>query len=109
MKKLLISMAMVALLAVFALALQQTGNLIVTIMSEEGQILPGASITLSSNVLMGTRTQTTGSNGKATFRNLPPGDYAIEVVMDGFQGFRQAGIEVRLSKTSRTDVSMKLG
>jgi hypothetical protein len=109
MKKFIISMAMVALLAVFALALQQTGNLIVTVTSEEGQILPGASVTVSSNVLMGTRNQATSSNGKATFRNLPPGGYAIEVVMDGFQAYRQTGIEVRLSKTSRADVAMKLG
>jgi hypothetical protein len=109
MKKLLISLAMVALLAVFALALQQSGNLIVTIMSEEGQVLPGASITLSSNVLMGTRMQTAGANGKATFRNLPPGDYVIDVVMDGFQAYRQSGISIRITKTSRADVAMKLG
>jgi hypothetical protein len=109
MKKFIISMAMVALLAIFALAVQQTGNLIVTVMSEEGQVLPGASVTLSSNVLMGTRNQATSSNGKATFRNLPPGDYAIEVVMDGFQTFHQTGIEVRLSKTAKADVAMKLG
>jgi len=109
MKKLLISLAMVALLAVFALALQQSGNLIVTIMSEEGQVLPGASITLSSNVLMGTRMQTAGANGKATFRNLPPGDYVIDVAMDGFQAYRQSGISIRITKTSRADVAMKLG
>jgi hypothetical protein len=109
MKKLLISLAMVALLAAFALAVQQSGNLIVTVTSEEGQVLPGASVTLSSNVLMGTRNQTTGSNGKATFRNLPPGDYAIEVVMDGFQAYHQTAIEVRLSKTAKADVAMKLG
>jgi hypothetical protein len=109
MKKMIISMAMVALLAVFALALQQTGNLIVTVMSEEGQTLPGASIILSSNVLMGTRNVTTGANGKATFRNLPPGSYSIDVIMDGFQNYRQTGIEIRLAKTAKFDVQMKLG
>jgi len=108
MKKLLISLAILAL-AVFAVAQTQTGNLIVTVMSEEGQILPGATITISSNVLMGTRTQTTASNGKATFRNLPPGDYVAEVAMDGFQAYRQTSIEVRLQKTSKADVSLKLG
>jgi hypothetical protein len=109
MKKLIISVAMLALLAVFALALQQTGNLIVTVTSEEGQTLPGASITLTSNVLMGSRTQATGANGKATFRNLPPGDYNIEVVMDGFDAYRQTGIEIRLAKTAKFDVTLKLG
>jgi hypothetical protein len=109
MKKFIISVAMVAFVAVFALALQQTGNLIVTVMSEEGQILPGASVTLTSNVLMGTRNLATGSNGKATFRSLPPGEYTIDVVMDGFQSYHQTGIDVRLSKTSKADVSMKLG
>jgi hypothetical protein len=109
MKKFIISVAILAFVAVFALALTQTGNLIVTVMSEEGQMLPGASVTISSNVLMGTRTYAAGANGKATFRNLPPGDYTVEVAMDGFQAYRQTGVEVRVAKTTKADVSMKLG
>lgn len=109
MKKILISLAMLAFAAFMTLALTQTGNMIVTVVSEEGQALPGASITISSNVLMGTRTQVAGMNGKATFRNLPPGDYNLEVVMDGFDNYRQTGVEVRLGRTAKADVQMKLG
>ena len=109
MKKLLISLAILTFAALMTLAVTQTGNLIVTVMSEEGQVLPGASVTLTSSVLMGARTQVTGASGKATFRNLPPGEYAIDVTMDGFQPYRQAGIDIRLTRTAKADVSMKLG
>lgn len=109
MKKLLISLAIMAFVAGMVLALTQTGNLIVTVTSEEGQVLPGATVLVRSASLMGTRTQSTGSTGKATFRNLPPGDYTVEVSMDGFQSKTEEGVGVRLGKTAKSDIALKIG
>ena len=109
MKKLVLFLAVFAFAAGMILALTQTGNLIVTVTSEEGQILPGASVVVRGASLMGTRTQTTGASGKATFRNLPPGTYTIEINMDGFQPMVQEGIDIRLGKTAKTDIALKIG
>ena len=109
MKKILITLPILLLTAGMIFALTQTGNLIVTVNSEEGQVLPGATVTVSSPALMGTRTQTTGTNGKAYFRQLPPGEYVAEITMDGFQTFRREEIVIRIAKTTQIDVPMKLG
>jgi len=109
MKRFLLFLAIMAFAAGMVLALTQTGNLIVTVTSEEGQVLPGASVVIRSASLMGTRTQATGPTGKATFRNLPPGDYTIEVNMDGFQPMTQDGIGIRLGKTAKVDFALKIG
>lgn len=109
MKKLALFLAIFAFAAGMILALTQTGNLIVTVTSEEGQVLPGASVVVRGASLMGTRTQTTGASGKATFRNLPPGTYTIEINMDGFQPMVQEGIDVRLGKTGKADIALKIG
>ncbi len=73
MKKIIISLAMMAIVATMLMALTQVGSIIVTVTSSEGQALPGATVTIKSDVMMGTRTQPTGPNGKTTFRNLAPG------------------------------------
>ena len=109
MKRFLLFLVIMAFAAGMVLALTQTGNLIVTVTSEEGQVLPGASVVIRSASLMGTRTQATGPTGKATFRNLPPGDYTIEVNMDGFQPMTQDGIGIRLGKTAKVDFALKIG
>lgn len=86
-----------------------TGNLIVAVQSEEGRFLPGATITLSSASLMGSRTQDANVLGKAIFRNLPIGKYKIEAFLDGFQPGTLSNIEINLNKTTRTEIIMKLG
>jgi hypothetical protein len=108
MKKLLISLAMLAFVATMVLAVTQVGSIIVTVSSEEGQILPGSTVKISSTVLMGARTQVTGANGKTTFRNLHPGFYKIEVSMDSFQT-AVARTKISIQKVSKIIIRLKLG
>ncbi len=108
MKKLLISLAMMAIVASMLLAVTQTGTVIVTVTSEEGQALPGASVTINSDVMMGTRTQQTGPNGKTTFRNLAPGMYVVDVLMDSFKPGR-ANVRVLIQKTVKVAIPLELG
>ncbi len=51
----------------------------------EGQGLPGVTVTAKSPALQGTRTAVTSTNGDFVFPNLPPGDYTISFTMSGFQ------------------------
>lgn len=51
----------------------------------EGQGLPGVTVTAKSPALQGTRTAVTSTNGDFVFPNIPPGDYTITFTMSGFQ------------------------
>ncbi|MBN2135915.1 MAG: carboxypeptidase regulatory-like domain-containing protein, partial [Acidobacteria bacterium] len=109
MKKFFISLMMMAMVASMILAVTQVGSLIVTIKSKEGQLLPGASVMIKSAAMIGTRAQATGANGKTTFRNLPPGEYVVNVNMDKFQPVERTGVFVSIQKTTKIDVELELG
>src|SRR5512146_2243666 len=51
----------------------------------EGQGLPGVTVTAKSPALQGTRTAVTSTNGDYVFPNIPPGDYTLTFTMSGFQ------------------------
>jgi len=85
------------------------GNLIVEVISEQGEVLPGATVTISSTVLMGTRAQSAGPTGKATFRKLPPGEYRIEVRIDGFEPGILSKVEINEGKTTKSEIVLKIG
>ena len=85
------------------------GNLIVVVLTDEGQSLPGANVTIQSTVLMGTRSQTTSSNGWAVFRNLPPGDFRIEIDRDGFQRLLTVGIPIQANQTTKVVEELRVG
>ncbi len=83
MKKVIIIITAILCSALFVQASELHGTLIVTIESEEGQALPGATVMLFYGYQY-IRTEQTGPNGKITFRNLPFGYYRIDVLMDSF-------------------------
>ncbi len=53
--------------------------------TENGAPLPGASVSLRSPSLQGTRTTVTSVNGEFTFASLPPGDYKVTFSLSGFR------------------------
>jgi len=68
-----------------ALAQQLTGTLIGTVKDQHGGVLPGATVTVSSPALFGgALTAVSNEWGQLRFSALPPGSYALEVVLQGF-------------------------
>ena len=65
----------------------QTGTLRGIIMDGQNQVLPGATVTVSSPALLQSRTQVTDTTGLYVFRALPPGDYTVTVSMPSFKDF----------------------
>ena len=81
-----------------AFAQQQYGTLTGTVKDEQGGVLPGATVTLTSPALIGgPRVQVTGVMGTYRFPNLPPGTYTakfdIASQMDRYN-FVKAGMEL---------------
>ncbi len=104
-----------ALLAASTLALsaipaaaQRTGVLKGNVKDEQGGVLPGVTVTLTSAELMGTKTAVTDTTGFYRFVSLPPGDYRIEAMLQGFASYIKDNLRVHVDGTTTDDFVMKV-
>ena len=83
----------------------QPRNIIVTVVNDSGDSLQGATVTLigekNSQVL------TTNTDGECTFANLPPGQYRLLVVREGFNT-RAASVTLTDAADATVRVEMKV-
>ncbi len=103
-----------ALLVLFSLPSlaqsKESGAIVGQVMTPDGAALPGVAVSLSSPALIGgMQTAITGMEGKYRFVALPPGTYALEAKLEGFQVTRKEGIRLSISMTLTVDFSMTLG
>ena len=85
----------------------QTGVITGTISSSDGLTLPGATVTVASPALQGTRSAVTDLNGNYVIRGLPPGDYTATIQMSGMTT-RAERVVVALGRTTTFDTTMML-
>jgi hypothetical protein len=72
-----------------------TGTLVVTTRDQQGQPIAGAKVTIRSPALIGgSLSQSTQEKGQVRFPALPPGDYALEIEITGFEPRRDDGINI---------------
>ncbi|MBI2568779.1 MAG: TonB-dependent receptor [Candidatus Schekmanbacteria bacterium] len=83
----------------------QTGNIYGTVKDSGQGPLPGAAVELQSPQ-RAPQTVYTDVNGRFRFVDLPPGNYNITATMEGFQGNRMEGIDVRVGVSA--DLSFTL-
>jgi len=83
------------LLAVPATAQLTTGTLAGTLKDSQGGVVPGATVTLTSEA-RGTQLPPafTNANGDFVFANVPPDTYTLQVNMEGFKTLKRSGIAV---------------
>src|ERR1044072_7623550 len=67
----------------------QTGNIRGTVTTNDGRTEPGATVTLTSPALQGERSALTGEQGAYTFAAIPPGDYTVEIMLEGMTTVRR--------------------
>ena len=85
----------------------QTGQLIGVVRSADGQTLPGATVTVKSPALQGTREQITDANGDYAFKGLPNGPYTVTVQLSGMASVEQKTV-VPLGGTARVDAALQV-
>jgi hypothetical protein len=67
-----------------------TGALIGTVKDSQGGVLTGAVVRLSSPALIGgPQALTTDQKGQMRFPALPPGDYTLDIQLQGFAGYQE--------------------
>lgn len=87
----------------------RTGTIKGKVIDSEGEILPGATVGLSGEKLMGgVRSIITNEKGKFRFPNLTPGKYEITVTLDGFQTTKRTKLRVNIAGTIIVDVILGL-
>ena len=104
---LFIAVAGAFLLAAAPAMAQTTGNIEGAVTDQSGGALPGVTVELSSPNLQGTRSATTGNDGRYRFISLPPGQYKVTANLSGF-GAVEKTAQVTLDATATVNMQLQL-
>ena len=88
-----------------------TGAISGTLADGTGAVLPGVTITLSSDALIGnggTRKAVTNGEGLYRFPALPPGQYTLVFTLEGFRTVKREGIYIGVGFTATIDAKLDI-
>ena len=85
LRSLLVVLALVACAAVPASAQLSTGSIIGVTEDTAGSVMPGVTVALSGDRVIGTQTQVSDSTGNYRFERLLPGTYHLKFSHPGIQ------------------------
>lgn len=91
------------------LAQETTGGLEGTLKDGTGATVPGATVTLKSDQLIGTKTVTTDKSGYYRFTNLPPGTYTIVALAPGFAESKRDNVLLGVGRLPTIDITLSVG
>ena len=92
-----------------AFAQRTTGTLVGTVTDETGSVLPGVTVVLSGESIMGTQDNVTNAEGFYRFPALPPGTYRLSFSLTNFSTLNRDGVRVSVGSTVEENVSLKIG
>ena len=104
-------MVVLTLLTVARTAVAQTatGQIDGTVKDTTGAVVPGAAVTIKSELTGLTRTATADAKGNFSFALLPPGIYSVAAERQGFSTVRQTNIRLFVDNRIRVDLSLAPG
>jgi hypothetical protein len=94
------------LLAVPALAQEQTGSIEGTIRDSSGGVLPGVTVEVRSPALVGVSSVVTDSTGVYRFPALPPGRYSVNATLPGFTSGVVENVTLSLGQILKIDLAL---
>ena len=86
---------------------KETGAISGTVLDEQNEPLPGATVTISGPNLMGSREFVADAQGQYRFPALPPGEYTIKAQLQGFATSVQQNIRLTTTMRLTIDLIMK--
>ena len=87
----------------------QTGSILVKAVDQQGALVPGVTVTISSPVLVsGSMTGVTDAGGTYRFPSLVPGTYQVKLELSGFQSVVREGIVVLVGQTTPIEQNLKV-
>src|SRR4051812_8516020 len=104
-----VAVVTVVCLAAPANAQVQTGSILVRATDQQGAMMPGVAVTISSPVLVaGSMTGVTDTGGVNRFPSLVPGTYTVKIELSGFVTITRENIVVLVGQTTPVEFSMKV-
>jgi carboxypeptidase family protein len=99
------------LLAASPAAAQTTasGTLRGIAMDQQGAVLPGVTVSVTSDSVPGARTTTTDRRGEYRFADVPPGTYTLAAELEGFARLVRSPIAVNAGLNVTVDFTMTVG
>ena len=108
MKRLLVVVALLALLPTAAFAQVDRATLTGTVKDSAGAVLPGATVTVTNVATGVAATQTTTDSGSYLLVNLIPGRYQVDVELSGFKKSSQI-VTLDVGQRARVDATLEVG
>ena len=100
-------LALLLLTAGPAFAQVQTGSILVKVVDQQGAVVPGVTVTISSPALVaGQMVGTTDAGGVYRFPSLAPGTYSVKLDLQGFQSVVRGNIIVSVAQTTPIDLGL---
>src|SRR5262245_56980136 len=98
------SLVGVAILSRTAAEQVATGTITGTVHDSSGGVLPGATVAVSGQYLIGgAQERVSDAGGLYRFDNLPPGVYDLRFALDGFKTSQRTGIRIHAAFTATVD------
>ena len=92
-----------------AAAQSYTGTITGSIKDASGAVIPHATVTIIHQQTDRQETVTADLEGRYTSLPLPPGDYRVEAVLQGFRRAARTGVTVQVNSTVVIDFSLEVG
>ena len=86
---------------------QTTGSIVGRVVDSSGAPLPGVTVEASSASLQGVRARVTGAYGEYRFPALPPGEYRVRAVLEGFRPAEKS-VRVGVGSAAAGDLTLSL-
>ena len=102
--------ALTLCLAVPAQAQVQTGSIVGAVTDSSGAVLPGVTVSLTGERLIGgAQTIITDASGAYRFDRLPPGDYTVKFELQGFKTIERTDIALNAAFTATINAKLEVG
>src|SRR6266851_559064 len=105
-----VTLLIVAFCAIGAMAQSQatSGQIVGTVKNPNGELVPGATVTVTNPATGLSRTITTNDQGGFSAVNLPSGEYTVNVEAQGFGKFTQTGYRVEVGSAITADITLSI-
>lgn len=80
-----------------------------TVLDQQGNIVRGATVTLSNTETNFSRTQTTSDDGTYTFSSIPPATYNLQVEASGFKKTTVSDVKALVDTSVDANVTLEVG
>lgn len=108
--KLTVAALMLFCLSAIAVAQSQatSGQIVGTVKNPTGELVPGATVTVTNTGTNFSQTFTTDEQGGFRALNLKPGDYTVEVTASGFGKSTQTGYKVEVGSALDAEITLQV-